>query len=234
MRVPIRELFKRLKHKDARVRLKASRALDNLESADKDAVSELIEFLSCDDPAFCVQAARSLQTLGPKCSGAVPKLTAALSNKDSDLRFWALEALMSIGAAANSAVPEVTKLLQDEAIGVRQAAAEALTDLGPNVRSTVPALVSTLQNDPNSFVRESVVRALGQIGSKRAVAAVIHALNDRDVGVRWYATIELKVLGSDAKEAIPALTHLLRSETDDGVRDQAKTALRRMRYKRRS
>lgn len=234
MKLTIDELFGRLHHKDARIRRNAARALDNLEVAESGVVRQLIAFLGSDDATFRIQAASSLVTIGPKANAAVPRLTSALSSEDAKLRFWALQALVAIGSAARPAVPKIKKLLRDEAFGIRQAAAGALATLATDIDATTAALMRVLRNDDNHFVRQSAVHALRQIGSSRAVPALIDALQDHEPGVRFDAAIALKVLGQKAKEAIPALQRFVQIERNEAIRDQAETALKRMRRKRKS
>lgn len=231
MKLTIQELFSRLHHKDARIRLRAARALDNLDSVNVGVVSQLIEFLGSDDAVFRAQAASSLLTIGPKAKAAVPRLAAALSDENENCRFWALQALIRIGSAARPAVPKIKKLLRDEAFGNRAAAARALATLAGDIDATTTALIRAYRNDDNHIVREYVVQSLQRIGSSRAVAALIEALEDEEPRVRSNAAIALKVLGQKAKAAIPALKRFIATEQDEVTRDQAKTALRRMRYK---
>ena len=166
--------------------------------------------------------------IGPDAKDAVPALIDSLRDDDDECRFWAVTALSSIGSAAKDAIPRLIEHLQDRAFGIRQASAQALSAIDPTAHVVVPALVRTLASDDSHFVREEIVRALGHIGTKEAVAALIDALTDDCEDVRWYAVIELKMLGANAREAREALQALMANERDERIRSQAKVALRRM------
>ncbi len=169
--------------------------------------------------------------LTPDDADYVPELIQALKGEDSECRFWAATALACIGSGAKDAVPEMIDLLQDQVLGNRQAAAHSLGCIGLDADPAVPALEKTLQHDRNQYVRREVVRALGGIGTQKAVAALIGALNDPDPGVRRCAVISVKILGSRAKEAIPALRHIMTKEKDQEIRRRAEAALRLMGFK---
>jgi HEAT repeat protein len=169
-----------------------------------------------------------LSGIGPDAQAAVPALIESLSDKDDDCRFWAVTALSSIGPAAADALPPLIEHLEDPAFGIRQAVADALSRIAPTATQVVPALVTTLARDDNPYVREEVVRVLGHLGTPEAVAALIGTLTDPSSEVRRYTVIGLKMLGAKAKEASEALQTLMENETDEGVRSQAKVALRRM------
>jgi HEAT repeat protein len=96
------------------------------------------------------------------------------------------------------------------------------------VEGVVLALLKTLETEQNRFVREEIMRGLGRIGTKEAVAALAGGLTDHKADVRREAAVALQGLGPAAREAIPALQALLASETDAEVRGPAEVALRRM------
>lgn len=174
------------------------------------------------------EAKRFLGGLTPSDREYVPGLTQALKSDDSEFRFWAATALACIRSEARDAVPELIALLQDEVFGNRQSAAHALGCIGPAANPAVPELVKALSGDRNMLVRQEIVRALGGIGTPEAITALIGALADPDQDVRRYAVISLKMLGSEAKEAIPALKQIMMSEKDQGIRDQVEAALKLM------
>ena len=220
--------FSRLHDKDENKRRQAKSVLAGLTPDDKKCIPDLLAYLKCNDSAHRYWAARGLSAIGPHAKDAASTLIDALRDKDDDCRFWAIIALSSIGPAAKDATPRLIEHLHDRAFGIRQAAAAALSVINPAAREVVPALVRVLASDKNNYVREEIVRALGKIGTKGAVAALIGALTDDSRDVRWYAAIGLKMLGARAKEAKKALQTLMANESDELIRSQAEVALRRM------
>ncbi len=220
--------FARLHDEDEGIRRKAKRVLAGLTSADKKAVPDLIAFLKSADSTHRYWAARGLSSIGPEATVAIPALIESLSDRDDDCRFWAVTALSSIGPAAKDATSQLIEHLQDSAFGIRQAVADALSLINPTAQEVVPALVKTLESDENQYVREEIVRALGRIGTKEAVAALIRSLTDHNSDVRLYAAIGLKMLGPKAKEARKALQTLMKNESDTSIRNQAEAALKSM------
>ena len=86
-------------------------------------------------------------------------------------------------------------------------------------------LVQSLQtslNNENRYVRESAVAALGQIGSDKAIHALIVALKDKDSDIRRSAAEALGRIGSD--KAVDVLITALNDE-NSGVRGHVATAL---------
>jgi len=171
------------------------------------------------------RAKLALGGLSPADKDAAPELVDALSRGDAETRFWAATALARLRSEARDALPALVERLTDPAFGSRQAAAHALGRIGPEADPAAPALVRTLKADRNGFVRQDVVRALGEIGTPAAGDALAGALDDRDPEVRRCAAVALKALGPKAKGAAPALRRRLAGETTRAVRDQIKAAL---------
>jgi HEAT repeat protein len=210
------------------VRDGARRALCSLTPDDREDVPDLIEALDGSDPVLGYWAARGLSGIGPAALEALPALTTALSAKDSDVRFWAVTALSSVGPPARSAIPRLTEMLDDPVFGVRQAVTGALVRIAPTDDAVSAALVGTLRTDGNEGVREEAVGALGRAGTPSAVNALADALADHNLGVRRYAAIGLKMLGSRAGAAIDRVRRALASAPDESVRIQLEVALSRM------
>jgi HEAT repeat protein len=91
---------------------------------------------------------------------------------------------------------------------VRGFAARALWKLG--ARESVPHLLPLL-DDPNRYVRSSVVVALGKIGDKSTATALLGALRkERSPIVKSWLALSLGQLGH--REAVPELIELLDSD----------------------
>lgn len=93
---------------------------------------------------------------------------------------------------------------------------------------TTPELIADLKS-PQEKDRIIAVRLLPghKADAAQAVPAMIEALNDGKVDVRWSAAIGLGYFGDGAKEAIPALQAALKDH-DARVREAAGVALSRI------
>jgi HEAT repeat protein len=90
--------------------------------------------------------------------------------------------------------------------------------------------VEALQSaDANA--RKKAAFKLGNVGSTdpAVVPALLKSLKDEDAGVRRESILALMKCGPGAKEAIPILDELQRSDADAKVRSQAGLALRKLR-----
>lgn len=145
------------------------------------------------------EAARALGEIGDP--QAVSALIEAL--KYGGL-FWdgatAVEALVKIGPPA---VPSLVQALKNEDWSVCRNTGEALAVIGA---PAVPALMEALKDRD---LIERAAEALGKIGDRRAVPALIGAVRDRDKnwGMRRHAIEALGTFG-DA-QAVPALVQAL-------------------------
>ena len=166
----------------------------------------------------------------------IEKMIRALDHKDEDVRRKAAEALGRIGDAR--AVEPLAKTLKDEDSSVRYCAGGALRALPlERIRneSAVAALTNALDHE-DCKVRCNAAHALGRIGDKSAVPALIKALRDTHME---YADDEhpdmgkfhpVSVAAADAlgaigdRSAVPALIEALK-HSDRFVKDSAEEAL---------
>jgi hypothetical protein len=129
----------------------------------------------------------SIRVLG-KVRGDAPKavLIELLADEQPAIRAAAVQALGDLGDG-RTAEP-VAALLKDPAVIVRAGAAEALGKLAsPSSVQPLADAVSARDNyyrGSSLWVRKHYVVALGEIGSKEAVPALLRCLDDRDEGVR--------------------------------------------------
>lgn len=77
--------------------------------------------------------------------------------------------------------------------------------------SAVDELIDRLLNDESQFVRAAAARALGRIGSGKAVDALISALNDSAFHVQQAALWALGDIGAPAEKALPVVQNLTES-----------------------
>jgi HEAT repeat protein len=197
------------------------------------ALAPLLNAMARDtDEAVRLTAVAALGSL--RNPGAVPALAAVLqSNADDGMRDAAVRALGEIGDESaidallatleasggptepmveavarvgdRKAVPALLTLLSDPSDEIRAAAAHALAELEDPC--ALEPLLELLRNNRNSDVRESAALALGLIGDRSVVAALIEALHDTASSVRVEAAWALGHLR--AAEAVdPLLEHV--------------------------
>ena len=103
-----------------------------------------------------------------------------VEDADPGTRFLAAQALGKIGDEAESAVPSLLMALRADDMYLRMAVTGALISIG---HPAVPGLVKALF-DRNKAVRRASAKALGKIGSERAIKPLQVAVKDRDPSVR--------------------------------------------------
>jgi HEAT repeat protein len=131
--------------------------------------------------------------LGPE---ALDDLIDALNEPDPHVRWCVVKALGFVGPGR--AVPALVGALRDTDDGVRKAARVALRGVcrGEPSEEALGALQSAAKH-ADSFIRESVIEALGGLKSAKAMEMVpelIRALRDPEKGVRKAAASSLRRL----------------------------------------
>jgi HEAT repeat protein len=147
------------------------------------AVPELIQALQSDDFQAQLLAAHGLKDIGVAAQAAVPRLLElATADGRSLLHSEAAGALPWIDlSAARKVMLAWLPKLQDPDPQVRRDAAAVLGALGPVAKPAVHSLLGIV-NDPNTVVRDRVVRALGAIAlpNELVVRGLMQALRDPD------------------------------------------------------
>jgi hypothetical protein len=115
----------------------------------------------------------------------------------------------AIVACKDKATPELIKALKNQNKQVRIMAITALGEIGSH--DAVSPLSNLLSNEKDQDVRIATVFALSKFG-KQGVPTLITALKDKDRYIRYQTVNALNEIGSDAKDAIPAL--------NDAVKDK--------------
>jgi HEAT repeat protein len=110
---------------------------------------------------------------------AIPTLIVLLGNPNSDIREFATQALGEL--QAETAVEPLIQVLADPEYRTRRGAAYALGQIGSE--QAVDSLIQLLDKPSNGGMRYAVYSALGQIGSARALPALVLATED----TIWYA-----------------------------------------------
>lgn len=137
-----------------------------------------------------------------------------MKNDDVVTRNKALEALWNIDGQANGYISALSEALKDENARIRFLAATRLREKGivEAAKPAIPALLEAL-HDKDSDMRLNVIQTLNSIGAdKQGVAAVSKLLQDNSVPIQLQAHGYLKSLGSDAREAVPALLAALKND----------------------
>ena len=125
---------------------------------------------------------------------AVPHLTELVRESDPGTRYLAAKALGQIGDEAEAAVPTLLSALRDNDMFLRAGITGALIQIG---YPAVPGLTQALFDHSNA-VKRAACKALGKIGSERAVPALINSLQDGNPGVRKFAREALKRIDNPA------------------------------------
>ncbi len=195
-RVVVPALVEALKDKEARVRCAAALSLGYMGPAARQSVPLLIELLKA--PFQVEEAALGYQDLGRR--------NAAI-------------ALGCITRNTDVAVKPLIEAFKDQGLEVAEHAVMALGEIGPAAKEAIEPLRQVLKNDNRARMRIHSAASLARIDpptyTKSSVAFLIKALNDKQQYVRHNAVDALQDIGPAAKEAIPALTRLLKD--DDGV-----------------
>jgi HEAT repeat protein len=145
------------------------------------------------------------------------------------MRWWDLQQLKSRNvkarlSAANRVgtegdtvfVAPLVQLLADPAAQVRGAAAEALGRI--KEEQSVPALSSKLAKETDGEVRRAMVKALQDIGSAKAIPALVPVLGDPMGEVGWQAAKALQTLRWEpSSDTERAAWHLAVSQFEDAA-----------------
>jgi HEAT repeat protein len=178
----IQPLKKVLKRESRELRAGVARALGEI--GDARAVEALIEALKDEDRGVRERSIDALVKIAKKDLGVVDKLIKALKDEDSDVRRGIAEVLDKIGLEPRNYEERILYYI------AKQNWYECV-EMGS---FAVEFLIERLK-DKDSYVRENVAWALGEIGDSRAVDALIEALKDEDSDVRSSVAEALGELG---------------------------------------
>ena len=141
---------------------------------------------------------------------------AALGDPDATVRRRACAAAVGLGGV------DVRPLLDDDDASVVEAAAWALGEQGESAADAVDRLSTIGQEHPDPHCREAAVAALGAIGDRQGLAAVLRAAGRDRPAVRRRAVIALAAF--DGPEVDAALQQALQ-DRDWQVRQAAEDLL---------
>ena len=139
----------------------------------------------------------------------IPALVARLSSADSAKRLEAATELGRIGEATPDVVSALVKAIDDADDKVAVQAVISLAWM--QAAGAVDALIAKVKDDKcEAHVRRRAVQALGQIGDRRAIPALMPFLASRDRWLRENAILSLGYL--KAVEAVPTLMKYAKGE----------------------
>jgi len=246
----VEELILLTQNQDNKIRLSAINTLSDIK--DDRAIEPLMQFLNEDD--YDIRRASIFALGNMKAEAAIDSLVANLEHKDSNVRFAATNALGRIGEPAlepllvalkdeneyvrqhsaqalgdigsDRAVEPLMNALSDNEYSVRLRAAQALGKIG-NPKATELLINALKINDYNDDFRCAVAIALGQIGDRRAVEALIANLNSSYMTIRRDCAEALGKIGDE--RSVEALAAKL-IDTHPEVKQSAASALEKLNY----
>lgn len=203
-------------------------------------IHDLIEFLKSDDPAVRVWAAVMLGEIGsPAKEEAVPALMQAIRHGDRGLRVSASLAILKIDPMTMDAIPVLMRSFRDGELTQGRSADKGLPDAGGESfmgmredldrvwgsltrgelsKEVVAMLLTELKISNDRNIQSVAVVLVGTVWEKNeeVIPALVDALSDRDRDeeVRLSAAKVLEGIGPPAKDAVPALSDLLKSNKD--------------------
>jgi HEAT repeat protein/beta-lactamase regulating signal transducer with metallopeptidase domain len=199
-------------------------ALRRMRGDAKPALPSLLQVFKNTDPMTRSLAIGTVGQCGRGNKEAVAALIEALKDNIADLRIDAADALGWMDESAKPAIPALSNALSDKDTRVRASAIGALRSIGAGAKAV--RAVSRLLQDENDTVRNTAFKYLLDLKpeeAKEAVPALIAALKDPSSNVLGIIHL-LGRIGPPAKDAIPELTQLLRSD-DPNMRESAMSAL---------
>ncbi len=208
------------------VRLAAASAMGRSGSAD--AASLLLGHLDDNSPEVRSEVAQALGRLGDK-RAALP-LVGRVQDASSDVRRRVAHALGELGDPR--AVSALVLALNDPSSDVRVEAAESLGRIGtddatvalaPLVRSAATDPTKAASAETTHALRQAALRALGRIGSPRAIGLLVASLeDDRPDVLRAPARDALVLVGA---KAVPSLVAVVSGAPSQRVATGAVQAL---------
>jgi HEAT repeat protein len=205
-----------LNDKDPLIGVSAARALVTIESGNAENIALAKPILAAglkqERQDVSTDAIEGLAMIGP---AAVPDILEILGGTNAVASAHACDALAAIGPGAAPAVDKLLAASKSPTPRLRWHAISALGDLGPVAKPAIPALIAALA-DSEPQVHFHAEQALQRMG-KLAIPALIESLKPEKLQLRVLPIIS--AIGPDAKEAVPALTGLLRSKNAESRRE---------------
>lgn len=216
------------------LRYDAAIALAEIGDAAKAALPKLQKMMVDDDDhlvriASAFAVARSIDNPAPALAVLVKYLNDRQLGTEPTAE--AARLLGKLGTTAAPAIPALSNALKHPDALVRINAATAIADIDPSLAETK---LLPLLKDRDSLVRASVIETFGDLGltSKKVIAALISALDDRDdlfgAYIRQMAAAALGKAGSNAAAALPRLRAMSKKDESDSAREAATQAIQKI------
>ncbi len=220
--MPSEELFTAIRDLTAPDPSERRIAAETLATADERAIYPLIRCLSDENPGVQDAAMRSLIAIGGEVTAY---MTLPLLRESPFLRNTARIILSQIGPPS---VPLLRSLLADKDDDIRTFAVDLVSNIGSC--GYPEEIARLLETDPNQNVRAAAAKALGMLGYRGGLQALVGALKDGE-WVSFSALESLAAIGDDA--CVEPVQALLRSPSET-ARYAAIEALGRMGFSRSS
>jgi hypothetical protein len=195
-------------------------------------VSTFIQLLDHPDTALAYRAARDIGEI--RAQETVPILKEVLRGERPGYPAYAAMALGMLDTLAVDVFPDLLESLNSPDAGVRRYSAMALSRVSPSKDVVVDPLLDSMK-DTDPLTRAEAGNALTSLhyfrdglGSRTLefVARLTLHLDDPDRGVRHNAVYNLRILGVDARDAIPRLYEMMEHDPDSDARELAESAVR--------
>lgn len=177
-----------------------------------------------------VQTTASAEAAAP-AEPTIEDLMTKLSSRDEDELYQAIQDLGLRGPEAAPAVKDLLKIFTSEKTSpnVRYETALALGRIGSAAKDAVPALIEALRSE-DATLRGYAAGALSGIGPDAAAAtkALAVALRDPNPAVRRNSAKALGAIKTTSAEAKTALEQAMATDSEKGVNENCKAALRCM------
>lgn len=213
--------LEQLQDRDPEYRELAFKALAGIAEVDHSLFWVILRSLGDKAPEVRATAVVGFRQIG---AVALPFLSQAARDRDKETRILALRGLSSTGLS--EAIPVLIPALKDPDRDIRREGAQSLLPYidAPAVRQALAGVLG----DEDAAVRLAATRVLRSTWTPGSLPdirdAMVRALRDPDVRVRWEAAHALSRMGLDARPAIPALTAALKDK-DSRIRLLAGTTL---------
>jgi len=213
---------------DSNVRSVAAEIIKGVYKSDPEIVGLLVGLLGSKDELKRVGASTALCELGVAAKAALPSLLERMNdqNETSSVRLAAALAAKEMKPEDDVFTPMLLSLLNSADKHVRLQTVEVIGTLGEVAQKSAPRVIELL-GDSDPEVKMSAMQSLGRISPDphAAVPVLIAALQGIDGSM--FAARGLGLMGTAARDAIPALISALEYQ-DDNTRAEAAVALGRI------
>lgn len=211
---------------DPVVRQKMARAIGTIGATATDAIPYLIKALDDPNEEVRIAAVKAVGGTAPASKAALGKIIAFARDKDPRMRRAAISVMRGFGPQVKDLLPVLIEALSDpdpgepgKAPSVSYCAATVLAAFGPDAKAASEALLK-LQKCENLELRGAALQALTRILPKDAslIPIYLDVLRNKDLAqLRRGAALALGTLGAAAKDAVPVVIEILKS---NDVRDR--------------